>query len=238
MKYSKELLVIIIGCVLISITAGTVLLGPAILGFVNNGESTNTTGNSKIWLGARIAEYMDYRESDIVFSWCFNNTFVNQNLTDHFGTFVDAVLFNGAPVDESTMNVSVIHHPAAINEQIDPTELAIVVNGIENALTGLEEVSTDIKDWNAIWPPTLLWDIAFDDGSALSLLYSREYRVITAINGTWSAGTWEHYGVVYPDFSFNTHSYETNYLVLDSEAVLLIEAAIESFYGLVISAFD
>ena len=239
LKKNRALAFIASGAIIAGIAISFLLIPTIIDVFsteLSGGSNDVDHNNSK--LGARVAKYMDSRESDIVFGWCFNNTVVNDDLSSIFDHFIDAILISGAPLNETVMNVSVVYHPEAIVADINPYELAGIANGFENALVGLDEISTDITIWDNIWPPTFLWDIAYIDGSSLSLIYSREYHVIAAINGTWTRSGDMYLGVMFPNFSYSTHSYETAYFVLGTASEALIESVIIDFQNMITGAFE
>lgn len=191
-------------------------------------------------MGARIAQYIDARSSDVSFAWCFNNTIVNVNLTDLFGVFVNGILISTPPSGVGTANVTA-HIISGVNfGETTSSELNYVVDAFETALNDLDTASETVSDWMDIWPPTFLWDIAYSDGTSLSLVYSQEQRVIAAVNGTWSTSDFEvEPGIIvpFPDVKYNWTSYDNRaYLVLDDASEALVLSAIQLYIDLVAEA--
>jgi hypothetical protein len=195
-------------------------------------------------IGARIAEYMDTRSSDILFGFSFNNSFVNTNLSDIVQTYVDGFIIYGAPMNGSTINLTIIHVLGANSTIIDTTEFISVTDNFEIAMRGLDNVSTEVDNWSYICPPTFMWDIAFDDNTSLSLVYSQERKVMAAVNGTWEMSSFG-FGddppifIDFPNFEYDWEEYiNRKYLVLDDESETLIQTAILNFYNMIKDALE
>ena len=163
-------------------------------------------------IGARIARYIDSRRTQISFTWCYNNSIINTNLTNLVGDYCDGVLTYGNLSNEtqSETNVSVVGIFGQKTGLIDKIELSSVVGGFITVLQDANKNSTLVNDWNDIipWPPMFWWDIAFDDNTSISILYSKEQQMITAVNGTWkmsSFGLNETTFVDFPNFEYNWH---------------------------------
>ncbi|MFW9991127.1 MAG: hypothetical protein ACFFD4_03625 [Candidatus Odinarchaeota archaeon] len=229
------------------VVLSAVFLGPAVLDFINDPFTPGSEPGPDIVetkLGARIAKYMESRSSDVLFSWCYNNTFSNVNLTDFFQDYVDGFLIYGAPVNESIMgtNISVLHISGVETAEFDSSDLNTVATSFENALKGLDNVSTTITEWMDFWPPTFLWDVAYKDNTSISLAYSQEHRVIGIVNGTWTMSKFGLEGEIvvdFPQFEYNWESFDNRaYLILDDESEALVLTAIQVLYDKITGAFN
>lgn len=195
-------------------------------------------------LGTRIANFMDSRTPDVVFAWSSNNTVVNSNLTEQFSDYVHAVMNYGMSISAARSNVSVfigLENFKMETVENDPEELNSVAENFENALKGLEDVSTSLKSLDDVLPVTFLWDIAYSDGTSLSLIYSQEYHVIAAINGTWIMGEMDLLGnkVPFPYFQYDENHYDSmNFLELDRTTEIPVTAALQSYIDMTVSAFE
>ncbi|MFX0116607.1 MAG: hypothetical protein ACFFB3_18810 [Candidatus Hodarchaeota archaeon] len=195
-------------------------------------------------LGTRIATYMDSRGPDVAFAWSFNNTVVNSDLSEHLNDYVHGVFNYGPSVSSVQANVSVfmgIEDFRMETAEIDPLILELVADSFEMALNDLEDVSADLKELEDVWPATFIWDIAYSDFTALTLVYSQERHVIAAVNGTWTLIEIEiapgHF-VPYPEFQYDENIFgELSFLELDDASEVLVATAIQSYIDMTVSAF-
>jgi hypothetical protein len=195
-------------------------------------------------LGSRIASFMDSRTPDVVFAWSSNNTVVNSDLTEQFNDYVHAVMNYGIPISVARSNVSVfigVENFRMKTVENDPEALNSVAENFENALHGLEDISASLTSLDDIWPITFLWDIAYSDSTSLSLIYSQEYHVIAAINGTWIMDEMKLLDktVPFPYFQYDENHYDSvNFLELDPTTETLVTAAIQSYIDMTVGAFE
>ena len=239
----NSIIAIIAGCVLTIGVVGTGTTMTAVIYFLSNPGTPPPDpgpGPGDVILqtiGARIAEYIDDRAADVVFGWCYNNTFVNLNITTHFPFYVDAVMLSGALDNSTDLNLSVIHEPMAENTTVSSSSVSSVVNQLEKAITTLNDTSPTISSIDHIFPPTLLWDIAFSDNTSLSIVYSKQAHVFAAINGTWEYSDFIFHGVRFPLFDYSTNPWDAAYLVLDNESEHLVLSALQALQDMIIEAF-
>ncbi|MFW9915637.1 MAG: hypothetical protein ACFFGZ_08490 [Candidatus Thorarchaeota archaeon] len=195
-------------------------------------------------LGSRIANFMDSRAPDVVFAWSSNNTVVNSDLTEQFNDYVHAVMNYGMPISVARSNVTLfigLEDFRIETVENDPEALNAVAENFESALNGLEDVSTSLTSLDDIWPATFLWDIAYSDGTSLSLIYSQEYHVIAAINGTWIMGQIDLLGktVPFPYFQYDENHYDSmSFLELDRTTEIPVTAATQSYIDMTVGAFE
>ncbi|MHA2364840.1 MAG: hypothetical protein ACXAC7_12870 [Candidatus Hodarchaeales archaeon] len=232
----NSLLALLAGSILTIIVVSSIFVLPGIIPISNPTEEEEPP-NESLKLGARIAKYMNERASEVVFGWCYNNTFVNLNITELIGDYADGFLVYGAPINDSTINMSVLHVSGVDTGDINTEDFISVVDSFETALNELNNVSTEITDWMDIWPPTFLWDIAYEDGTSLSLVYSQEKQVIAAVNGTWTTSEFGLAGGViieFPNFEYNWEDYDNRkYFELDENSNQLVITAMERFLELI-----
>jgi len=128
--------------------------------------------------------------------------------------------------------------------EISSSTLDLIFNKVEIAIENLNETSDSIKDLGDIipWPPTFVWDIAFNDNTSISLIYSKDQNVLAAINGTWKASEFGLSGdeiIDFPQFEYEYHSQYVPlpFLILDETAELQILDAVNSYVDLVSGEF-
>ncbi|MHA1967237.1 MAG: hypothetical protein ACW964_05500 [Candidatus Hodarchaeales archaeon] len=243
---SKSLLAVVSGSLLTLLIVSSVFFLPLVLEFLNPSQLNDPNGPpvTQMTIGARIAEYMDTRSSDILFGSSFNNSFVNTNLSDIVHDYVDGFIIYGAPMNGSTINLTIVHVLGANSTIINTNEFISVTDNFEIAMRGLDNVSAEVENWNDIMPTTFMWDIAFDDNTSLSLVYSQERKVMAAVNGTWEMSSFG-FGddppifIDFPNFEYDWEEYDNRkYLVLDEESDALIQAAILNFYNMIKEALE
>ncbi|MHA2232988.1 MAG: hypothetical protein ACXAB4_10890 [Candidatus Hodarchaeales archaeon] len=230
----NSLIASVLGLFLALTVVGSVLLLPNLDLF----DSSEMPGpGPEPAMGARIAQYIDARSSDVSFAWCYNNTVVNVNLTALLGAFTNGILISSPPSGVGTANVTAHISFGVTFGTTTSSKLDIVVNAFETALSELETISETVSDWMDIWPPTFMWDIAYSDGTSLSLVYSQEQHVIAVVNGTWSTSDCEvEPGIIvpFPSFEYNWTSYNNRaFLVLDEASEGLVLSAIQAYIDLV-----
>ncbi|MFX0085086.1 MAG: hypothetical protein ACFFAU_05380 [Candidatus Hodarchaeota archaeon] len=241
---SKTVIAAFLGTFLTIVVVSSVFLLPYILESLNPSQPNGpyTPPVTDLTIGARIAQYLDTRSSDIVFGFSYNNTFVNINISEIVQDYVDGFIIYGAPMNGSTINLTIIHISGADSIIINTTEFISVTDSFEIAMEGLN-VSSTITDWTNIWPPTFMWDIAFNDNTSLSLVYSQTQSVIAAVNGTWEMSSFG-FGdppvfIDFPNFEYNWEEYDKRkYLVLDNESEILVLNAIQAFYDMIKHALE
>lgn len=193
----------------------------------NNGNGETPQGG----IGAQIAARMAASEDNISYVWCYNNTWVNLNLSTHYGPlFIDGVrvgLVNNTP------RMALIHEPVAELADINQQDLNDVMVNFRGAIEVLNDTSQSLTDIMDIWPPSFICDIAYEDGTSLSLVFSKEHSVLSVLNGTWELSQHTHFGI-------NTVNVAYNYddlVFLPISEVQLFLTAIQSFEELIYETF-
>ncbi|MHA1228822.1 MAG: hypothetical protein ACTSR2_09665 [Candidatus Hodarchaeales archaeon] len=142
-------------------------------------------------IGFRIAQKMLNSQDNVSYVWCYNNTWVNVNISEHYGRMIDGVR---AGFINDTPSMALIHEPQAEIATINSSEFNQVMTSFRDAIAALNDTSTNTSI-NDIWPPTFLIDIAYDNGSSLSIVYSKEHNMLSVVNGTWTLSSFEHFGI-------------------------------------------
>jgi hypothetical protein len=233
---------ILAGIVFTLIIIGAIVIIP---NFFNNiptepsGNNNNQNGYD-FTIGSRIVSYIESRSSDILFTWSYNNSIVNVNFTDQIGAYVDGVLTYGSHINGSVSKVSLVGVFGSQSEEISSSTLESVFNEFDIAIEDLNETSDTIKDLGDItpWPPSFVWDIAFNDNTSISLIFSEEQHVLAAINGTWTASEYGLSGneiIEFPQFEYEYHSQNIPlpFLILNETAELKVLNAINSYVDLI-----
>ncbi|MFX0206848.1 MAG: hypothetical protein ACFFDT_12750 [Candidatus Hodarchaeota archaeon] len=195
-----------------------------------NGDGNGNGEPPQGGIGAQIAARMAASEENISYVWCYNNTWVNFNLSEHYSPlYIDGIrigLVNDAP------KMALIHEPAAELADIDQQDLNDVMANFRGALEVLNETSPTLT-MTDIWPPSFICDIAYEDGTSLSLVFSKEHNVISVVNGTWVLSQYPHHGINGVNVAYN---YD-DLVFLPISDVQLILTAIQSFEQLIFETF-
>ena len=218
-------LIIVGGMIALSILAIMMNLSPP-SDTSNNGDPSPS--GQKI--GFKIASRMEEIEENISYVWCYNNTWVNLNLSEHFGRFIDGVrigLINDTP------KLALINEPQAEVSEINQQDVNSVMGKFRGAISVINDTSQSYSDIMQIWPPSFICDIAYEDGSSLSLMFSKEHQVLSVLNGTWELSQWEHHGINVLIFNY---SYDDLVFLPISNMDIMLEA-IQSFENLIYGTF-
>jgi hypothetical protein len=233
---------IIAGIALTLIIVGAIVIIPDFIANTPTEPSGNNNNHNgyNFTVGSRIASFIESRSSDILFTWSYNNSIVNVNFTDQIGAYVDGVLTYGSHVNGSVSKVSLVGVFGSQSEEISSSTLDFIFNEFEIAIEDLNETSDSIKDLGDIapWPPTFIWDIAFNDNTSISLIYSKDQHVLAAINGTWTVSEFGLSGeeiIEFPQFEYEYHSQYVPlpFLILDETAELQVLDAVNSYVDLI-----
>ncbi len=195
-------------------------------------------GNDRLTVGAKIAQQMEELEDQIVFFWSYNNTWVNLNLSNMYSDFIDGLL---AGINQTTNEsiIALVHEPSTSSATIDFNQITSIFHDFRTLVKTLS--NTTNRDLNSVFPSTFMIDIAYSDNSSISLIFSKEQRVLGVINGTWQYDLYYnwgfdnvHWGVEFPYFM-----YENTQLVffnLTDDEVSIINGIIENLQALVTTA--
>ncbi len=197
---------------------------------LNNGNNNGNGETVEGGVGARIAARMADSEDNISYIWCYNNTWTNMNLSTHYERLIDGIRVG---LVDNVPQVALIHEPEAEIANITQQNLNDALSGLRGAIKVLNITSSSITDIEHIWPPTFMCDIAYEDGTCLSIIYSKEHEVISVYNGTWELSTYTHFGIkqINTNLSFD----DAVYLTLSDSSLVI--AAIQNFENLIYDAF-
>ena len=219
------ILIIIGGMIALSILAIMMNLNPP-----NDTPDNGDPSPSGQKIGLKIASRMEEVEENISYVWCYNNTWVNLNLSEHFGRFIDGVRIG---VVNDTPQIALINEPQAEVSEISQEDVNSVMGKFRGAISVINDTSQSYSDIMQIWPPSFICDIAYEDGSSLSLMFSKEHQVLSVLNGTWELSQWEHHGINLLLFNY---SYDDLVFLPISNVDQMIEA-IQSFENLIYGTF-
>ncbi|MHA2225966.1 MAG: hypothetical protein ACXAC8_12220 [Candidatus Hodarchaeales archaeon] len=177
-------------------------------------------------IGYKIATRVRNSMNDVDLVWSVNNSFVNNNLSASYGKFVDAVSI-------SKNNVTIINEPLANTAEIEQVTLNNVMEEFYDAVSTLNETSETIDDIDDFFPPTLLLAISYENGSSISLIFSKEAKVVGVVNGTWTLSEHTHHGAKLPIFDYSLH--DAVYLSINDLDPL--SSAISGFENFIKDAF-
>ncbi len=181
-------------------------------------------------LGSKIAEDMERKESNITYVRIFNNTWVNVNISDHYERFIDGILIGYI---NGTFSMALLNEPNADIAPINRSELNAVMSVFRASISTLDNVSSTVTTLDDIFPPSFLMDIAYEDGTTLSLAFSVEKKVISFIQGIWTETEYLFRGVRVISFSYNI--YNAQYLDFTNSQDIF--NGLESLEELIFSVF-
>ncbi|MFW9904748.1 MAG: hypothetical protein ACFFFH_10480 [Candidatus Thorarchaeota archaeon] len=197
-------------------------------------ENGNGNKNGEIptgGIGAKIAARMAASNDNISYVWCYNNTWVNINLSDYY----DPLYIDGIRVGlvNDTPRMALIHEPSAELADINQEDLNNVMGNFQNAIKILNDTSQSFTGIMDIWPPSFICDIAYEGGNSLSLIFSQKYSVLSVLNGTWELSQHKHFGINTVMVAYNFD----DLVFLPISDVDLFLTAINSFEQLIYETF-
>ncbi|MFX0173300.1 MAG: hypothetical protein ACFE9L_15510 [Candidatus Hodarchaeota archaeon] len=164
----------------------------SMVAFVMNLDSEDSLPDSlpppQNGIGYKIATSMEAAENNVEYVWSYNNTFTNLNLSTVYGEYID-----GIRISKSQMVL--INEPLADFADIEQSTLNNVMGKFYDAISSLTEISDSVETIMDIIPPTLIMDIAYEDNTSISLVFSKTAKVVGVINGTWTLTDHFHHGV-------------------------------------------
>jgi len=180
----------------IALVIGGIVSASIFVVALNLGNNQTNPGNGDPnpsgGIGARIAARMANAEDSISYVWMYNNSFVNGNLSNHYGQLIDGVRI-GLVNNEQKM--ALIHEPLAEIDDISQVDLDTVMSKFRGAIEVLNETNQTMTEIMDIWPPSFICDIAYEDNTSLSLIFSKEKGVLSIVNGTWDISSAVHHGI-------------------------------------------
>lgn len=172
-------------------------------------------------IGYKIASRMEAAENDVEYVWSYNNTFTNLNLSTSYEKYIDGVRI-------SKNKIALINEPSADIADIEQAILNSVMGNFYVAISSLTETSDTIETIMDIFPPTLIMDIAYEDNTSISLMFSKTAKVVGVVNGTWSLTDHVHHGVQLLELNYTLD--DAVYLSLsDLEPMMTAVSAFENF---------
>lgn len=181
-------------------------------------------------IGAKIAERMESNEENISYIWCYNNTWANLNLSEHYGEFIDGVLID---LVDQTPTAALIHEPTADFADIDHLDVNSILADFRTSLSVLNDTSTLIDNLGDLLPLTFLIDIAYEDNTSISVIYSQEHNLVSVINGTWTLSEHLFHGINQVEMDYNYDSL----LFFPLENPSLVQTSLENFANLFYTTF-
>ncbi len=153
--------------------------------------------------GSTIAKEMESKEANISYVWIFNNTWLNVNISTHYSKFIDGIQVGDI---NGTFTMALLHEPTATISPINRSQLQEVMVQFRSTIIPLDNVSQTINDLGDIDPPTFLMDIAYEDGTAFSIAFSKEKMVFGFLQGVWEQTEISFRGVRIVQVYYNTHN--------------------------------
>lgn len=181
-------------------------------------------------IGARIAARMAETEDNISYVWMYNNSFVNGNLSEHYEQPIDGVRIG---LVNNEQKIALIHEPAAEVVDINQSDLNSVMSNFRGAIEVLNDTNQTMTDIMDIWPPSFICDIAYEDNTSLSLIFSKEKGVLSVVNGTWSLSSFTHHGINALDIQYSFD----NLVFLPITNIQLMIEAIQSLENFIYNLF-
>jgi hypothetical protein len=214
---------VIFGSILAIITFNVLLNATQV-----NPPGPNPPGNQG--LGMKIAARMETREENISYIWCYNNTWANLNLSEHYGEFIDGVLID---LVDQTPTAALIHEPTADFADINQLDVNSILADFRTSLSVLNDTSTLIDNLGDLLPLTFLIDIAYEDNTSISVIYSQEHNLVSVINGTWTLSEHLFHGINQVEMDYNYDSL----LFFPLEDPSLVLTSLENFATLFYTTF-
>ena len=201
-------------------------------------EPPTSPNEGSLTVGAQIAQYMEELEDQIVFFWSYNNTWVNENLTNIYSQYIDGLLAGMNKTTNETI-IALVHEPQADSATVDLRKVTILFEDFRTLIGDLSN-TTDLS-LQDVFPPTFMIDIAYSDNNSISLVYSAELSVLGVLNGTWQYDLYyewgfdnTHWGVEFPYFQYDSN--EMIFFQLTDSQKDQINLILENLEALVIAA--
>jgi hypothetical protein len=155
-------------------------------------------------VGSQIALRMEAAEENTTSVWIYNNTFANVNLSSLYGEFIDGVAVGAVG---SVLKMALIHEPTAEIADVSQQDLNSVMASFRGAISEVDDPSETYTSIDQILPISFICDIAYEDNTSLSLVFSSEFKVLGVINGTWEGSGHSHHGIELALMSYNPSWY-------------------------------
>ncbi|MHA2239786.1 MAG: hypothetical protein ACXAB2_15705 [Candidatus Hodarchaeales archaeon] len=212
------------------ITGGMLALSILFITINLNNPGPGGTPGVEDGVGFQIAARMEASEENVSYVWIYNNTFANVNLSSHYDEYIDGV---GIGIVEEVLKMALVHEPTADIADINQNNLNTVMAKFRTAIKDVENVSEEFTGIDQLLPPSFICDIAYEDGTSLSLVFSKEHKVLGVINGTWTTSTHSHHGL--PLISLSHYFDDAAYLEFPDSSKMI--TAIQSFEDFILQTF-
>ena len=216
--------------VLFAVISGGILAISILFITLNLDNTPNGDPGLNEGIGSQIAARMESIEENVSYVWIYNNTFANVNLSNHYNNFIDGV---GIGYVDEVLKMALVHEPTADIANISQNDLNSVMAEFRLAISEVENVSEEITEIEQLLPTSFICDIAYEDGTSLSLVFSTEHEVLGVVNGTWTATTHTHHGL--PTISLSHYVDDAAYLEFPDLGKMI--SAIESFEEFIYQTF-
>ena len=198
---------------------------------VNLGYLPGTIINENEIKGKLIAQELNEKYNNISYIWLYNNTFCNSNLTSQFGMYIDGLR---VAKKENTMEMALIYEPNISVTTVDNQNLSTSMGKFVSVFESVTQLSNSTL--TAVFPPTILIDIAYEDGTSISIVYSKERKIYGAIDGAWTLSESTHHGLHSVQFFYSSTKF--TFFMLTDHLVTSANNAIAGFKDLIVSSFS
>ena len=180
--------------------------------------------------GFRIASRMEEAEENISSVWIYNNTFAKVNLSALYGELIDGIAIGTV---DSVLKMALIHEPTAEIANISQQDLNSVMANFRGAISEVEDPSETYTSIDQILPTSFICDIAYEDNTSLSLVFSSKYKVLGVMNGTWTYFGHNHHGIELAKMNYNL----SDAVFLEFPDTQKMIEAIQSFEAFILQTF-
>ena len=183
--------------VAVVVTAGVFLAATNLPG--GGIDPTNTTPTGPVdGVGARAALYLQSMRDNVEYLWMSNSTFVNDDLSTHYGGFVDG-LYMVKTETGGEINILFAPYPHTIGSgTLTETEWNLMSGSlIDDGLGNMEEAEDPpVGDWPHIWPVDFYMFVCFNDSTYFYFGYTISDGFAFIQNGTYSGSATEPGGPI------------------------------------------
>ncbi|MHA2278678.1 MAG: hypothetical protein ACXAC2_23105, partial [Candidatus Kariarchaeaceae archaeon] len=144
--------------------------------------------------------------------------------------FIDGVLID---LVDQTPTAALIHEPTADFADINQLDVNSILADFRTSLSVLNDTSTLIDNLGDLLPLTFLIDIAYEDNTSISVIYSQEHNLVSVINGTWTLSEHLFHGINQVEMDYNYDSL----LFFPLEDPSLVLTSLENFATLFYTTF-
>jgi hypothetical protein len=134
-------------------------------------------------IGDKISKKIKERSSEVEYFWSSNNTWVNNNISSQFDEYIDA--FQIALIDDH-YQAGIFRVPQeTLNVSVDINIFNAVIANMLSVIEKFDNEAQSALTINDIFPPTFSIYIAYNDGTSLNLIFSKNDKFLGIWSGTW-----------------------------------------------------